>query len=70
MLPLDVANSNGVSKGYDSLPMDLLWLIVFIVELATALVLCPFLMYFYESDSPKYVITGGLGVSGSPALQF
>lgn len=55
MLPLDVANSAAVLRGADPIPMDLLWLIVWLTEGAIALLLCPFLMYFYEDDSSNIV---------------
>lgn len=53
LLPLDVANQGGVSRGLDPIPMDLLWLITYLTEGGIILVLVPFLMYFYEDESPK-----------------
>lgn len=53
LLPLDVANQGGVSRGLDPIPMDLLWLITYLTEGGIILVLVPFLMYFYEDESPN-----------------
>eukprot|EP01107_Rhizomastix_libera_P009698 TRINITY_DN2582_c0_g1_i1.p1 TRINITY_DN2582_c0_g1~~TRINITY_DN2582_c0_g1_i1.p1 ORF type:complete len:504 (-),score=122.11 TRINITY_DN2582_c0_g1_i1:73-1482(-) len=49
MLPLDVANTslNG------SLPMDVLWEIVFLVMVILALGVLPFTMFYYEADEEK-----------------
>lgn len=55
MMPLDVANQADVAAGFQSLPLDLLWLIVYISSGAMILFLLPFLMYYYDADG-KYVI--------------
>ncbi|KAM9979046.1 hypothetical protein ACTFIZ_000380 [Dictyostelium cf. discoideum] len=46
MLPLDVANQGG--KG--GFPMDILWIVIYIVVAVFAIVICPFAMFFYESE--------------------
>ncbi|KAN0021958.1 hypothetical protein ACTFIU_004104 [Dictyostelium citrinum] len=46
MLPLDVANEGG--KG--GFPMDILWIVIYIAVAVFAIVICPFAMFFYESE--------------------
>lgn len=51
MLPLDVGN--GRDGGF---PMDVLWMVVYIVMAAFAVVIIPFAMFYYEGD--EYDETG------------
>lgn len=56
MLPLDVANTADVARGFTPWPMELMWLIIFLVMGGVLILLIPFLMWFYETESPKYAL--------------
>eukprot|EP00698_Gefionella_okellyi_P000768 TRINITY_DN1068_c1_g2_i1.p1 TRINITY_DN1068_c1_g2~~TRINITY_DN1068_c1_g2_i1.p1 ORF type:complete len:515 (+),score=104.60 TRINITY_DN1068_c1_g2_i1:64-1545(+) len=50
MMPLDVANQADIARGVDPLPLDTMWLVVYIAMVSMVLFMIPFLMYFYEAD--------------------
>jgi hypothetical protein len=52
MLPLDVGNSD-TNGGF---PMKVLWLVIYIIMAAFAVVIVPFAMIYYEGD--EYDETG------------
>eukprot|EP01105_Mastigella_eilhardi_P023373 TRINITY_DN587_c0_g2_i2.p1 TRINITY_DN587_c0_g2~~TRINITY_DN587_c0_g2_i2.p1 ORF type:complete len:401 (-),score=89.91 TRINITY_DN587_c0_g2_i2:31-1098(-) len=50
MLPLDVANRG---PPYGHIPMDIIWLVVYIVMAAMAILAVPFFMFFYEMEEAE-----------------
>ncbi|KAH3766638.1 LIMR family protein [Pelomyxa schiedti] len=50
MLPLDVAN-RGPPDG--EIPMDIIWLVVYITMAALAIIVVPFSMFYYESEEAE-----------------
>ncbi|EGC35822.1 hypothetical protein DICPUDRAFT_54958 [Dictyostelium purpureum] len=68
MLPLDVAN-NGGQGGF---PMETLWIVVYIITGCFAIVICPFAMFFYESEEADPGSGSQLGgaLKGTIAIMF
>jgi len=69
MLPLDVAN-NGGEGGF---PMDMMWIVVYIIVGVFAIVICPFAMFFYESEEGDPDAKSGQfagAVKGTMAILF